>query len=376
MCFSLGNKTNKKMERGGHLSTMKHNSDTTKNGSILKQYAPSSPLKLDSLHTCSPFTHKADSMVPVMSSQQDFSTPYGYLQCSNKKPPVTPKGKNFDVSVSDHTGILLDVKRDHMPSFQDLTISETTAYRDSLPCTLEQEVVNKQNCEIMLENCPASQLTSSSDSSVPLNTLEDVVRNEISSSFEVPLQKVTFKQSSNYDSATVEKKLSSEPRKYADSEEKTEEMWSDSEHNFLDNDIGGVAVAPSHGSILIECARRELHATTPIKKPNRNHPTRISLVFYQHKNLNEPKHGIALWEAKMAERAKEKEAEKMGTENTNLQPSDRNTHQVSATRDIFYDDNEFNQIPSRRALTVTHDNIITVSTYALTRVAGPYNHWA
>lgn len=364
------------MERGGHLSTMKHNSDTTKNGSILKQYAPSSPLKLDSLHTCSPFTHKADGIVPVMSSQQDFSTPYGYLQCSNKKPPVTPKGKNFDVSVSDHTGILLDVKRDHMPSFQDLTISETTAYRDSLPCTLEQEVVNKQNCEIKLENCPASQLTSSSDSSVPLNTLEDVVRNEISSSFEVPLQKVTFKQSSNYDSATVEKKLSSEPRKYADSEEKTEEMWSDSEHNFLDNDIGGVAVAPSHGSILIECARRELHATTPIKKPNRNHPTRISLVFYQHKNLNEPKHGIALWEAKMAERAKEKEAEKMGTENTNLQPSDRNTHQVSATRDIFYDDNEFNQIPSRRALTVTHDNIITVSTYALTRVAGPYNHWA
>ncbi|XP_066476772.1 methylcytosine dioxygenase TET1 [Tiliqua scincoides] len=373
---TLGNKKNTKMEAGGHLSTVKLNSDTTKNGSVLKQYAPSSPLKLNSLHSCSPFTHKAGSIMPVTSSQEGFSTPYGYLQCSNNKPPVTPKGKNFDVSVSDHTGILLDEKRDSMPPFQDLTISESTAYRDTLPCTLEQEVVNKQHCEIKLENFPASQLASSFDSSVPLNTLANVIRNEISSSFEGPVQKDSVKQSSNYDSATMDKKLSSEPLKYTDSEEKTEEMWSDSEHNFLDNDIGGVAVAPSHGSILIECARRELHATTPIKKPNRNHPTRISLVFYQHKNLNEPKHGIALWEAKMAERAKEKEAEKLGTENTSLQPNDRNTHQVNATREIFYEDNEFNQIPSRRALTVTHDNIITVSTYALTRVAGPYNHWA
>ncbi|KAF7247209.1 Methylcytosine dioxygenase TET1 [Varanus komodoensis] len=366
-----------KMESDEHLSSIKNNSDTTKNCSIVKQYAPSSPLKLDNLHSCSPLTHKVGGIMPVTNSQQHFPTSYGYVQCNSNKPQVTPNGKNFDVSISDHTGILLDEKRDGLPPFlQDLTVSKSTTNRENLPYRLEQEVVSKQNCEIKLENSSASQLASSLESSMPSNAPEYVVRNETSSSQEHLVQKNDFRQTPDCDSATVNKQLHSELLKRTDSEDKAEEMWSDSEHNFLDNDIGGVAVAPSHGSILIECARRELHATTPIKKPNRNHPTRISLVFYQHKNLNEPKHGIALWEAKMAERAREKEAGKLSMdENTNLQPSDRNT-QANTSREIFYEDNEFNQIPSRRALTVTHDNIITVSTYALTRVAGPYNHWA
>ncbi|XP_060097131.1 methylcytosine dioxygenase TET1 isoform X2 [Heteronotia binoei] len=378
---SLGSKTNTlqagtKIETGDHLSTITHNSDTTKNCSVLKQYASSSPLKLDSLHSCSPLTHKPGSLMPVTNTQQDFSTPYGYFQCSSNKPHVTPKGKNFDVSASDHTGILLDEKRNGMPPFlQDLTISKPASYRESLPCTLEQDVVNKQNCEINLEDSSVSQMVNP-DPSVLSNAPGEVIKNEICSSQESPMQTGAFKQNSNCNSTTVDNKPSSELLKRTDSEEKAEEMWSDSEHNFLDNDIGGVAVAPSHGSILIECARRELHATTPIKKPNRNHPTRISLVFYQHKNLNEPKHGIALWEAKMAERAKEKEAERLEAEITNQQPTDKNAQPANTTREIFCEDNEFNQIPSRRALTVTHDNIITVSTYALTRVAGPYNHWA
>ncbi|KAH0623517.1 hypothetical protein JD844_006346 [Phrynosoma platyrhinos] len=380
---NLGNKTNTlqtgtKMDSGDHLSAIKHTSDTNKNCYVLKQYAPSSPLKLDSLPHCSPLTHTAGDIMPLTNSQQDFSTPYGYLQCSSNKPLMAPKGKNFDVSITDHTGISLEeMKNDGLsPCLQDLAVSKSTSNRENLPHTLEQKVVNKPNCEIKLENSPVSQLGNSCESLLLLNASEDIVRNEINSSQEHPVQKNGFIQTPNCDSAFVDTQPNTELLKCTDPEEKVEEMWSDSEHNFLDNDIGGVAVAPSHGSILIECARRELHATTPIKKPNRNHPTRISLVFYQHKNLNEPKHGIALWEAKMAEKAKEKEAEKLSTENINLQTSGRSAQQPNASREIFCEDNEFNQIPSRRALTVTHDNIVTVSTYALTRVAGPYNHWA
>lgn len=156
---------------------------------------------------------------------------------------------------------------------------------------------------------------------------------------------------------------------------KQEEVWSDSEHNFLDSDIGGVAVAPSHGSILIECARRELHATTPILRPNRSHPTRISLVFYQHKSLNEPGHGMAMWDAKMAkrERDREEEAERSrieaGLGKDGKDGKERREEDAGeATRRIM-------NVPTRQAWTLPRDGVITVSPYALTQVTGPYNRW-
>ncbi|XP_061841920.2 methylcytosine dioxygenase TET3-like [Nerophis lumbriciformis] len=167
-------------------------------------------------------------------------------------------------------------------------------------------------------------------------------------------------------------------------EEDDDEVWSDSEHNFLDPNIGGVAVAPAHGSILFECARRELHATTPLKRPDRSHPTRISLVFYQHKNLHQPVHGLAVWEAKMkllAERAlqRQQEAALLGLSQEEIKAlSKKRKWGVTATGAALGagQSKDKREGPVTRLAPSFHTtSMVTASPYAFTRLTGPYSYF-
>ncbi|XP_040588510.1 methylcytosine dioxygenase TET1 isoform X2 [Mesocricetus auratus] len=136
------------------------------------------------------------------------------------------------------------------------------------------------------------------------------------------------------------------------------EFLSDSEEVYYDPSFGGVAIAVTHGSVLIEYARGELHATTALRNPSRSNPTRSSLVFYQHKNLNMPNHGFNQYRVKYKPQDLIKK-----------KPLDREGP------DLSLDANLLHTIPSRIAPTLTHDNVVTVSPYAFTHIAGPYNHW-
>ena len=82
-----------------------------------------------------------------------------------------------------------------------------------------------------------------------------------------------------------------------------------SKPSVLSEDMGGVAIALGHGSFLVECAKKEVHATTSLHHPTRNYPSRISMVFYQHKKLNTAKHGYYAHQEKLKQKAEKQREE-------------------------------------------------------------------
>ncbi|XP_078659931.1 methylcytosine dioxygenase TET3-like isoform X1 [Branchiostoma floridae x Branchiostoma belcheri] len=166
------------------------------------------------------------------------------------------------------------------------------------------------------------------------------------------------------------------PPPYALHRKEDDEVWSDSEVCFQDEDIGGVAIALSHGSVLIECAKRELHATTAIKKPNRACPTRISLVFYQHKNMNYSRHGFAEYEQKMAAKAAEQEeARKLAEGGRKVESSVvKETVAEESTKKVAEKTGP-TKPAINNALTMTTDTVVTLWSVAVPQVTGPYQKW-
>lgn len=80
----------------------------------------------------------------------------------------------------------------------------------------------------------------------------------------------------------------------------------------------------------------------------------------------------------MAEKAREREevAERLGSEAANVERSKVvKRDPESEEEDVWQDEREEMKVPTRQSLTVTRDNVITSSPYALTHVTGPYNRW-
>jgi methylcytosine dioxygenase len=166
--------------------------------------------------------------------------------------------------------------------------------------------------------------------------------------------------------------------------------WQDNEQCFHDPGIGGMAIGLCHGAVLFEVAKRELHATTALKNPNRYQPTRISLVFYQHKNLNYHHHGYYEYERKLAEQRR-KRIDKLMEEGASMEEAEK---AVKPGRKRKKDNNEEEEEEKidfaktsaaqykymwdttvRHGISLTTDSIITRWIDPQPMVTGPYQRW-
>ncbi|PIK45794.1 putative methylcytosine dioxygenase TET3 isoform X2 [Apostichopus japonicus] len=169
--------------------------------------------------------------------------------------------------------------------------------------------------------------------------------------------------------APVPLKVEDPERENSSPEPAEEEYYSDSEKCFEDPTIGGVAIALLHGSVLFEVAKRELHATSSLITPCRQKPTRISLVFYQHKQLNYKNHGLEMYEKKVeAKKALLMEEGKLPpTKKGQKRPAEEGKSSKAKHKK-----EDKSVIPTKQAVTPFTDTVVTVASYASTKVTGPY----
>ena len=45
-------------------------------------------------------------------------------------------------------------------------------------------------------------------------------------------------------------------------------------------DVGGLGIALTHGCLMFECAKIEVHATTALNEPNRTNPSRMGKMVH------------------------------------------------------------------------------------------------
>ena len=53
----------------------------------------------------------------------------------------------------------------------------------------------------------------------------------------------------------------------------------------------GIGVDLDNGSLVIEMAHKEWHASSRVERPDEKNPSRISVVFFQHNGLHLANHG-------------------------------------------------------------------------------------
>ena len=147
--------------------------------------------------------------------------------------------------------------------------------------------------------------TSQSDSSFNASTLQD--------SFQSQFQSISGSSDDMFQPKALIKQDSSEFLEGTE-EERFKTVHNEEKEVLKNYEVGGLAIALGHGSILFEVARQELHATTPLRNPSRINPTRVGIVFYQHKNLGFPFHGYERYLVQCSEKnARDYEAWKCGT---------------------------------------------------------------